>query len=79
MTISVAIVLGAVHKCQHFHECTNHILLGGGGDVCENQHFLYTLLMFWPDFYYFHGDFCQSKNVDVYSFFWGGGGVSESI
>ncbi len=25
------ILLGAVHKCQYFHECTNHILPGGGG------------------------------------------------
>ncbi len=40
----------------------------------ENQHFFCTLLTFWPDFYYFHGDFRHSKNVDVYSFFWGGGG-----
>ncbi len=34
--------------------------------------------MFWPDLYYFHGDFWQSKNIDVYSFFWGGG-VSEGV
>ncbi len=41
---------------------------GGGGAVCENQHFFHTLLTFWPDFYYFHGDFWHSKNVNVYSF-----------
>ncbi len=34
---------------------TIHFL--GGRDVCENQHFFRTLLTFWPDFYYFHGDF----------------------
>ncbi len=28
--------------------------------VCENQHFFHTLLTFWPDFYYFHGDFWHS-------------------
>ncbi len=48
--------LGAIHTFQHFHECTNHTLLEGGG-ICENQHFFHTLLTFWPDFYYFHGDF----------------------
>ncbi len=26
-------------------------------------------LTFWPDFYYFHGDFWHSKNVVVYCFF----------
>ncbi len=45
---------------------------GGGGVVffksCENQHFFHILLTFWSDFYYFHGDFWHSKNVDVYSF-----------
>ncbi len=47
--------------------------------VCENQHFFHTLLTFWPDFYYFHGDCWHSKNVNVYSFFWrGGGGRRES-
>ncbi len=50
-----------------------------GGVFCENQHFFHTLLTFWRDFYYFHGDFCHSKNVDVYTFFGGGGGVSESV
>ncbi len=35
-------------------------------------------LTFWPDFYYFHGDFWHSKNVDVCSFFWGGR-VLESV
>ncbi len=42
----------------------------GERGVCENQHFFYTLLTFWSDFYYFHG---HSKNVDVYSFLGGGG------
>ncbi len=27
------IVLGAVHKCQHFHECTNDTLSREGGSV----------------------------------------------
>ncbi len=42
-----------------------------GRGVCENQHFSRTLLTFWHHFYYFHGDFCHSKNVD----FFGGEGV----
>ncbi len=43
---------------------------GGGeeGQVSENQRFCCTLLTVWPDFYYFHGEFCHSKTVDVYSF-----------
>ncbi len=45
----------------------------GEGGVCENQNFFRTLLTFWPDFYYFHGDFWHSQNVDVYSFFIEGG------
>ncbi len=36
--------LGAIHKCQHLYECTNHTLLGeGGGSVQINifsVHFL---------------------------------------
>ncbi len=52
--------------------CTNHTLSG----VCENQHFFLniylhdlihffcTLLTFWTDFYYFHGDFWHAKNVE---------------
>ncbi len=35
--------------------------------------FFHTLLTFWPDFYYAHGDTWHSKNVDVYSFLGGGG------
>ncbi len=35
--VMVAIWLGAVHKCQRFHKCTNHTLSGEGG--CENQLF----------------------------------------
>ncbi len=31
----------------------------------ENQNKIQNT--FWPDFYYFHEDFCHSKNVDVYS------------
>ncbi len=51
-----------------------------GGGVCENLILLRKLLTFWPDFYYFHGDFWHTKNVDVYSFFGGGReGVSESM
>ncbi len=67
--------LGAIHKCQHFHKCTNHILSGGG--AWENQHFFHILLTFWPNFYYFHWDFWHSKNVDVHYFL--GVGVSESV
>ncbi len=36
------------------------------------------LLTFWSDFYYFHGDFWQSQNVDVY-FFWGEGGFRKCM
>ncbi len=68
--------LRGVHKCQHFYKCTNHTL--SGERVCENQHFFCTLLSFWPDFYYFNGDFCHSKNVDVYSF-WGRGGLTKCM
>ncbi len=46
---------------------------GGGRGVCENQANFNTLSTFWPDFYYFHGDAWYSKDIDVYSFFWGGG------
>ncbi len=70
--------LSVVHKCQHFHESTNHPLSGvGGGGVCENQHFFLTLLTFWPDFYYFDGDFWNLKNVDVCSIF--GEGVGGGL
>ncbi len=48
----------------------------GRVEVCENQHFFHTLLTFWRDFYYFHGDFWHSKNVDVYSF---GGRGSQKV
>ncbi len=69
--------LGAVHKCQHFHECTNHTL-SGAGSVKINIFCVH--LTFWPDFYYFNGDFWHSKNVDVCSLFLEGGeGVSESM
>ncbi len=50
-----------------------------GGGVCKNQLFFRTLLTFWPDFYYFHGDFWQSKNVDVYSLGDGGGGLRKCM
>ncbi len=48
--------------------------------MSENLLFFGTLLTFWPDYYYyFHGDFWHSINVDVYSFFlWGGGVVVVS-
>ncbi len=29
--LAMEVYLGAVHKCQHFQECTNHTLSGGGG------------------------------------------------
>ncbi len=41
--------LGDIHKCRYFR--------GERGGVCENQKKIHTLLTFWPDFYYFHGDF----------------------
>ncbi len=34
--------LGAVHKCQHFHECTNHTLSGGGG-LWKSTFYPYTI------------------------------------
>ncbi len=45
----------------------------------ENQDFFHTLLTFWPDFYYFHGDNWYSKNVDVYALFFLGGGGSQNV
>ncbi len=53
--------------------CVQTIHFPGGGEVCENQPFFHTVLTFWTDFYYFHGDFWYSKNVDVH-FFVGGVG-----
>ncbi len=50
-----------------------------GGGVCENQHIFCTLVTFWHDFYYFHRDFWYSKNVDVYSFGPGGGGLRKCM
>ncbi len=69
--------LGAVHKCQHLHKCTNHTLSVAGRGVCENQNIFRKLLTSWPDLYYFHGDFWHSKNVDVYSFLGGGWGLRK--
>ncbi len=51
--------------------------MGTGGGVCENQHFFCTLLTFWPDFYYFHGDFWHSNIFDDY--FFGGGRGSQKV
>ncbi len=48
------------------------------GERIENQHFFSTLLTFWTDFHYLIGDFWHSKNVDVYSFF-GGGGLTKGM
>ncbi len=42
----------------------------------EYQHFVLKLLTLCPDFYYLHGDFWHSKNVDVYSF---GGRGSQKV
>ncbi len=47
--------------------------------VCENQHFFSVLLTFLSYFYYFHGDFGHSQNVDVSSFFWGVGGLRKCM
>ncbi len=61
--------LGTVHKCQHFHECTNNTL-SGGGEVCENQDFMYTFnFLAW---FLFSWRFLVLKKVDVR-------GVSESV
>ncbi len=56
---------------------TDHNVWQAAKGVCENEHFFDTHLTFCPDFYYFHGDFWHSNNVDVYSFFVEG--VSESV
>ncbi len=63
----------------------NHTLLEGGGwgwVFCENQHFCHTILTFWPDFYYFHGEFWHSKMLRC-TLFWGvgggGGGLRKCI
>ncbi len=77
--IATTLLRGPSINVNIFMSAQTNTYLGG---VCENQHFFHILLSFWPDFYFFHGDFCHSKNVDVYSyffFFWGGGGVSESV
>ncbi len=50
-----------------------HFRVGEGG-VSENQHFFYTLLTFWSDFYYFHGDFWHSKIMMCTLFLGRGGG-----
>ncbi len=54
---------------------------GEGVGVCENQHCFRTLLTFWLDFYYFHGNFGTQKMVMCTLFLGGGwvGGVSESV
>ncbi len=49
---------------------------GRGGGLWKWTFFC-TLLPFWPDFYYFPGNFGHSKNVDVYSFL--REGVLESV
>ncbi len=51
----------------------------GGRGVCENQHFFHALLTIWPDFYFFHGDFWHSKNVDMNSLFGGGRGYQKNV
>ncbi len=51
---------------------------GGWGGSVKIQKKFHTLLTFRPDFYYFHGDFWHSKNVDVY-FFFGGGGLRKCM
>ncbi len=43
--------------------------------VYENQHFFHTLLSFWPDFYYFHGEFGTQKTI----FLGVGGGLRKCM
>ncbi len=70
-------VLVAVHRCQQFHEYTNHTLSGeGGGSVKINISFIH--LTFWPDFYYFHRDFWHSKML-MCTLFGREEGVSENV
>ncbi len=54
---------------------------GKGRGVCENQHIFRTLIPFWPDFYYFHGDFWNSKMLicTLFGGRWVGKVVSESV
>ncbi len=59
--------------------CTKHTL-SGVGDVCENHTFFCTLLTFWPDCYYFHGEFWHSKVfMCTRLFVLGGVGLRECI
>ncbi len=58
-------MLGAVHTLVKNPQ--------GEGGFCEHQHFFHTLLTFWSDLYYFHGEFLHSQNVFVFFFFLGGG------
>ncbi len=58
--------------------CTKHTL-SGVGDVCENHTFFCTLLTFWPDCYYFHGEFWHSKVFMCTRLFVLGGGGSQRV
>ncbi len=60
----IQLAKGAVHKCQHVHKCTKHILSGGG--VCENQHFELIFIIFM-------GIFGTQKMLMCTPFFGGGG------
>ncbi len=60
-----------LNKCQHFHECTNHTLLGGG-EGCENQIFIHTLnFLTW--FLLFSWGFLALQKSRCVLFFFGGG------
>ncbi len=69
-------LLGAVHKCQHFHECTNHTLSWG---YVKINIFSYTFnFMAW--FLLFSWEFLALKKCWCVLFFWRGGEwVSESM
>ncbi len=75
MYVTYKVLLGATHKCQHFHECTNHTLSGGGA---VKINIFSVHLTFWPDFYYFQQDFWHSSFV-LYSFLGEGGGLRKCM
>ncbi len=68
--------LGVVHKCQHFHKCTNHTLSGGGGGVLWKSIFLSYTFNFLAWFLLFSWAFLTLKKCWCVLFF---GGVSESV
>ncbi len=76
MQLSLKRHLRAIHKCQHFHECTNHTLSGGGGSVKINI-FSVHFELFGLIFIIFMGIFGTQKML-MCALFWREG-VSESV